>query len=195
MNGLAFAKPWWVNLCLLVPLIVYYCFRKNRLQLPLYQLALATLFGVAFGLVEAAVVVYLRTAVGLLDPATLGGKVIPSEPVQILALLPPPLLLLESFREAATITVLVCVAMLAAHRHKERLAILLWIFGTWDIFYYVFLWFALRWPSSLTSADVLFLIPVPWLSQIWFPLLVSHLTMLSILITRDRATTSNRFCT
>jgi len=28
--------------------------------------------------------------------------------------------------------------------------------------------------------DVLFLIPVPWVAQVWFPLLVSALTVLAI---------------
>ncbi|HZU42577.1 MAG TPA: hypothetical protein VE994_07900, partial [Terriglobales bacterium] len=34
---------------------------------------------------------------------------------------------------------------------------------------------------SLTDLDVLFLIPVPWLAQVWFPVLVSGLTALAVL--------------
>jgi hypothetical protein len=56
----------------------------------------------------------------------------------------------------------------------------LWLFAWWDLSYYAGLWATVRWPASLTDLDVLFLIPVPWVAQIWFPLLVSLLTLLAI---------------
>jgi hypothetical protein len=45
-----------------------------------------------------------------------------------------------------------------------------------------------RWPLSLKDPDVLFLIPVPWFSPVWFPLLVSGLAVAAVLLTRDAAT-------
>jgi hypothetical protein len=42
----------------------------------------------------------------------------------------------------------------------------------------------IRWPSSLTDSDVLFLIPIAWISPVWFPLLVSTLCIAAVLQSR-----------
>jgi hypothetical protein len=104
--------------------------------------------------------------------------------------LPPSLLRVEVFREAASMLMLLSVAILAQHKRRERFAIFLWIFALWDLGYYVALWATVRWPDSPTSADVLFFIPVPWTSQVWFPLLTSILTVAVILLTRPRGRTN-----
>ena len=58
-------------------------------------------------------------------------------------------------------------------------------FGIWDVFYYIWLWVFLRWPPSLLTWDVLFLIPVPWVGPVLAPLLVSvALVVGSLLILR-----------
>jgi hypothetical protein len=46
-------------------------------------------------------------------------------------------------------------------------------FGTWDLFYYVFLKVLVDWPASLFTWDILFLIPVPWVAPVLAPTLVS----------------------
>jgi hypothetical protein len=79
---------------------------------------------------------------------------------------------------------LVSVALLSGPRFRERGASFLWVFAIWDIAYYAGLWVTVRWPSSLKDLDVLFLIPVPWISQVWFPLLVSALTLLAVALAR-----------
>jgi len=80
---------------------------------------------------------------------------------------------------------LLSVALLAADSLRERCAVFLWAFAIWDIFYYAGLWATVRWPSSLLTPDVLFLIPVPWVAQVWFPLLVSALTMIAVVFARN----------
>jgi hypothetical protein len=75
---------------------------------------------------------------------------------------------------------LTMVALFAASTKRERRATFLWAFAFWDISYYVGLWATIRWPTSLVDLDVLFLIPVPWIAQVWFPLLVSLMTILVI---------------
>ena len=186
----AWAQPWWVNLLLAVPFLIYLLWRRRGLALTAAQLALATLFGAAFGFVEAAVVVYLRAALGLLpgykgtlaDVARMSASVYQqAESVE----LPQSLLTVELFREAATIVMLITVALLAAPRIRERWAIFLWAFAVWDMAYYAGLWATVRWPASLKDLDVLFLIPVPWLSQVWFPILVSLLTLLAVALARN----------
>lgn len=193
MDGfILFATPWWVNLLVVVPFLGLWLWRRKGLTISWRTLSVAAVFGVAFGLVEAAVVVYLRAAVGLLPGygGTLSEVARLSAPLYqqalMLAKLPASLLAVEFLREAATMVMLLAIAILSAKRLWERTALFLWTFAVWDIFYYVGLWATVRWPSSLTTPDVLFLIPVPWFSQVWFALLVSVLTLLAIIFSRSR---------
>ena len=185
------AHPWWVNLLLLVPLVAYFLFRREKPQLTSRELLTSAMFALSFGFVEGAVAIYLWVAVGFLsghagslaDVARLSAD-LHGQQSQTLNNLPPSLLRIEVFREAASMLILVSVAILAQHTRRERFAIFLWIFALWDMGYYVALWATVRWPDSLTIADVLFFIPVPWTSQVWFPLLISILTGAVILVTR-----------
>ena len=191
MNELTlFAQPWWVNFLIAIPFVSYYLWQKGGIVISKWTLVVSGLFGVAFGFVESSVVVYLRAAVGLLpgyggtlsEVARLSADIY--QQAQILTELPKSLLAVEFFREAATMIMLFSVALVAVKSLRERWAIFLWVFAIWDIFYYVGLWATVRWPSSLLTPDVLFLIPVPWFSQVWFPILISTLTMVSVIITR-----------
>src|SRR5580704_14207762 len=60
------AQPWWVNLLVVVPLTTYFAFRRKGPLLNWRRLTALAIFAGAFGFAEAAVVVYLRAAVGLL---------------------------------------------------------------------------------------------------------------------------------
>ena len=193
MRGLIlFAEPWWVNLFVLIPVATYLFLRKRGVVLTKNQLFIAAFFGIAFGFVETSVVIYLRAAVGLLpgyggilsDAANLSAPLY--QQAEILARLPKALLLIEFIREAATIAMLVAVALFVGRTRRERVAAFLWAFAFWDIFYYVGLWLTIRWPSSLLTQDVLFLIPVPWLAQVWFPILISGTTILAIATAKRR---------
>src|SRR3989338_105343 len=185
-----FAQPWWANLLIAIPFVAYYFWQKEGLVISKRTLIISGLFGIAFGFVEASVVVYLRAAVGLLpgysgtlsDVARLSADMY--QQAQFLSELPKSLLTIEFLREAATMIMLLSVALVAVKSLRERWAIFLWAFATWDIFYYVGLWVTVRWPSSLLTPDVLFLLPVPWFSQVWFPILISALTMVTVVITR-----------
>jgi len=190
-----FAQPWWVNLLILVPFLAYVAFRrKGRLKLSVQVLFFTAVFAVAFGLVEASIVIYLRSALGLL-PGFEGAlsDVIRSslsldafEQARILREMPQSLLMVETFRSAATIFMLFGVAFAVAKNLRERIAVFLWTFALWDIFYYVGLWAITRWPSSLLTPDVLFLIPVPWISQVWFPILISTLTAIVVAVSSKK---------
>jgi hypothetical protein len=121
------------------------------------------LFGVAMGYFEAALVVYLRE---LFYPE---GFALP------LKIIPRKLIIIELFREAATIVMLVSVAALMARKFWERFGYFILMFGIWDIFYYVFLKITLNWPASLVDWDILFLIPLPWIGPVIAPVLISIL--------------------
>jgi len=113
------------------------------------RLAAVTTFGIAFGFIEAAVVVYLRL------------HFYPEGFTFPLAEMPGPVILTEVAREAATIIMLACIGWIAGRRFLDRFAYFAFAFGVWDIFYYVFLKVILGWPESLLTWDVLFLIPSP----------------------------------
>jgi hypothetical protein len=119
------------------------------------------LYAVAMAYVEAAVVVYLRA---ISYPQ---GFAFPLSPM------PPDMAGIEIGREAATLVMLLGVAMLAGTRRRERVLAFFVSFGVWDLFYYVWLWVFLRWPPSLLTWDILFLIPVPWIAPVLAPVIVS----------------------
>jgi hypothetical protein len=134
------------------------------------------LFGIAFGFVECAVVVYLRE---LYYP---GGFNFP------LKLIGNNVAVTELLREAATMVMLITVALLASRKAIVRFAWFIYAFAFWDIFYYVFLYLLLGWPHSLLTWDILFLIPVTWTGPVIAPV-INSLTMILlavVIIRRDQ---------
>jgi hypothetical protein len=125
------------------------------------RLTWLTVYAVAMAFLEAAVVVYLRA---IYYPS---GFAFP------LVVLPAPMALTEIAREAATLAMILAVASLAAPDRWHAFLSFAWVFAIWDIFYYVWLWGLLRWPPSLLTPDILFLIPVPWVGPVLAPLIVS----------------------
>jgi len=186
------AHPWWVNLLVFVPLCAYCWFRRWKHEITSRTLLTSAVFALSFGFVEGAAAIYLGAAAGLVpgiagtlsDVARLSAEL--QQQTQQLPYLPPSLHTLEIFREAATMLMLLSVAVIAEHRRGECFAVFLWIFALWDIGYYAALWATVRWPSSPTSSDVLFFIPVPWTSQVWFPILISAATAAVVLLTRNQ---------
>ncbi len=121
-------------------------------------------FGAAMGYLEAVVVVYLRKILSI------GGVVDLTK--LVMSQVPPDLLRIEISREVSTIIMLVAIAVLVEKNRWLRLSAFLWVFAMWDIFYYAALKILIDWPKSLTTLDCLFLIPIPLIAPIWFPLLV-----------------------
>src|SRR5258708_207550 len=199
MKELVLPHPWWVILAALVPALTYYFLRKWKLTLGNRELLISALFGFAFAFVEASIVIYLRAITGLVlgrgseEVVMLSSSLY--QDARLLNNFPIGLLKIEVLREAATIVMLGCVAWLTVRGIKERLAVFLWVFATWDACYYLFLWITVGWPSSLTTADVLFLIPSPWLSQVWFPILVSSATLLVVIFGRANPNPRNDILT
>lgn len=131
------------------------------------------LFAIAMGLLEAAVVIYLR------EMAFPHGFDFPLKPVG------HGLALVEVSREAATIFMLIAVGYLAGHNANTRFGWFLYTFAIWDIFYYVFLKVFMDWPESAMTWDVLFLIPAMWVGPVWAPVLLS-LVMIAFTIIINR---------
>lgn len=138
------------------------------------------LFGISFGYVEASVVVYLRAVYDpirqKLHPDQPGGELFPLITVDQLRNAAPEqswLLGVEVVREASTIVMLASVALAAAGTRSSWLPSFAIAFGTWDLFFYVFLKALLHWPASIMTWDILFLIPVPWVAPVLAPSIVS----------------------
>jgi len=129
------------------------------------KIILVSLFAVAMGFLESAVVVYLRE---IYYPEGF------SFPLKIME---GPVLYTELFRELATLAMLVTVAMLVAQRWVIRFAWFLYLFAIWDLCYYLFLWLLIDWPESLLTWDILFLIPITWVGPVLAPM-INSVTMI-----------------
>jgi hypothetical protein len=129
--------------------------------------SVVVLYAIAMAWVEAAVVFYLRSMMGRLEPYQ-----------------PDPLPVIGGFasvelpREFATLAMLFAVGWLAGRTWPGRIGYMAIAFGVWDIFYYVFLKIICGWPHSLLDWDILFLLPLPWWGPVLAPVLISLLMIL-----------------
>jgi len=103
--------------------------------------SIAVQLAVAFGYIEAAVVVYLRQ---IFHP---NGFIFPL-PAFLLSDGSRNMLLVEVGREAATLVLILSVSLLAGTNAPQRAACFMIIFAVWDIFFYVWLKILLGWPAS-----------------------------------------------
>jgi len=139
---------------------------SESLQTTLKRLCIAVVFSIAFGYIEAAVVVYLREIFhpdGFTFPMTVFG----------IDAISKRILFTEIGREASTIILILTGAWLFGCNRHQRFAYFMVIFAVWDIFYYVWLKVLLDWPDSIMDWDILFLIPCTWASPVLYPVLIS----------------------
>lgn len=137
------------------------------------KLALLAIFGVAMAHFEGVVVVYLRKALGMHDSES--NK-------ESLEKIPRRFMKIEMTREVATIIMLIVIAYISGVTLLEKGIFFLWTFAFWDLFYYGSLYILIRWPPSLMTIDVLFLIPKPWIAPVWVPVTISSLTIIIIAV-------------
>jgi hypothetical protein len=127
------------------------------------------LYASAMALLEAVVVVYLRE---LYYP----------EHVQVLfpiRIFSNKDFIVELCREIATIVMILSVAVLLEKKKIIRVfACFVFIFGLWDIFYYIWLKIFINWPLDFFEWDILFLIPWTWFGPWICPVLISLLFIL-----------------
>jgi hypothetical protein len=149
------------------------------------------LFAVAFAFVESAVVEYLRA---LYYPIDHGGFRFPLLTVTQLESMGAEhlrRLTIELGRELSTLVMLAATAAAAGSNRREAWAHFIIAFGIWDFFYYLWLKIFIGWPQGIMTWDLLFLLPVPWVSPVLAPVLVS-VTMICcgfvVLALEDRGT-------
>ncbi len=135
--------------------------RPNSFKTLKHTLSWLYVWGIAFGYIEAAIVIYLRKIYypdGFRFPIVLAD-------IDIAAV--------EMLRELMTLILILAVAELTFRTFLKKFAACMIIFGIWDIFYYLFLKIYLDWPESFFTWDILFLIPLPWVGPVLAPVLVS----------------------
>lgn len=145
-----------------------------------------TVFAIAFGFVEASVVVYLRHLLGASQPEIPANEILflvpgiaflePQTAVKVIT--DSAILNVEMIREGATLIMLASVAVIAGNKLKERLTYFFLAFGVWDVFYYIFLRLTIGWPKSFSDLDIFFLLPFPWVGPVFVPVLISIVLVL-----------------
>ena len=143
----------------------------NTYSFPWRSLIWVTIFTIAMGFLESAVVVYMRA---LLYPHGFNFPMVP---------IPQNLVVTEILREAATLIMLIGIGVLAGKNKISRFAWFIYAFAIWDIFYYVFLKMLINWPESFMTWDILFMIPTVWIGPVIAPVIISlNMIFLGVII-------------
>jgi hypothetical protein len=129
--------------------------------------AIVTAFAIAMALVEAASVFYIRALVDRIEPYQ-------AEPLPMYGALGT----VELWREAATLVMIGTLGLLAGRTWRRRAGYAALAFGTWDIFYYLFLRLMSGWPRTLLDWDILFLLPLPWWGPVLAPVSIALVMIL-----------------
>jgi hypothetical protein len=138
-------------------------YTKNTLKKFIYL----TIFSIAMGYLESAVVVYLRM-IFYPEGFTFPLKAIDQHTAVV-----------EILREAATLIMLAGAGIITGRTRTEKFGFFLFCFAVWDIFYYVFLKLLIGWPDTLMTWDILFLIPVTWVGPV-IATVINSLTMIGL---------------
>ena len=129
-----------------------------------HKLIWLSLFAIAMALLESAIVIHLRQ---IYYP----DNILSIFPIRLLSLRD---LLIELSRETATVVMMFAVAVLVEKKKIIRVfACFVFLFGLWDIFYYIWLKVFINWPLSWAEWDVLFLIPWIWIGPWICPALIA----------------------
>lgn len=124
--------------------------------------AVVVAFAIAMAWVEAACVLYIRTLVDRIEPYQ-------ANPLPLNGTLGN----VELWREASTLVMIATVGLLAGRTWRRRAGYAALAFGTWDVFYYVFLRVISGWPKTFLDWDILFLLPLPWWGPVLAPISIA----------------------
>ena len=146
--------------------------------------AIVIAFAIAMAWVEAASVFYIRALVDRIEPYQINPLPINDT-----------LGYVELWREAATLVMIATLGMLAGRTWHRRAGYAAIAFGTWDIFYYVFLRVMSGWPRTLLDWDILFLLPLPWWGPVLAPVSIALVMILwgTLATQSDDAATTARW--
>ncbi len=127
------------------------------------------ILGIAFGVIEGSVAIYLRPILSS-GKADFAIRVIQPE---ILTDIQRTVIKTEIDREIATIVLIAAAAAVSAASIMHWFSYFVFTFAVWDIFYYIWMSFRIGWPKSLFDWDILFLIPRMWFAPVIVPVIIS----------------------
>jgi len=79
----------------------------------------------------------------------------------------------EQTRQISTLVLMIAISLIAGVSMRQRLGFFLWSYAIWELFHYLSLYFLIKWPRSLDTWDVLFLVPRPWVAPVYVPVIIS----------------------
>ncbi|MGI5819587.1 MAG: hypothetical protein ACOX9R_16000 [Armatimonadota bacterium] len=129
-----------------------------------YLLSLAALC-IAVGYVDAVATFYVR---GMLQVAQEGGGFAQA----VTEAMPPRIVALEQTRQAATVLVLVAVAIVAGRNLQQQFGTAFYALGGWIVFRYAAIRTITDWPGTLTDVDTVLYLPHAVYAPVWMPLVV-----------------------
>lgn len=145
------------------------------------KLFLLFILAAAFGIIEGSVAIYLRPVfnqadfnfeIKILQPEKMNGT-------------QKKILATEVWREFFTLILIGAAAAIAADSIIRWAGYYVFIFSIWDLFYYLWIFMRVNWPTSLFSWDILFLIPKMWLAPVIVPILISTVGLvISLMVIR-----------
>ncbi len=99
----------------------------------------------------------------------------------------------EQTRQISMLVLMLGISFITGVSIRQRLGFFLWSFAVGLLFRYLSLYLLIKWPGSLDTWDVLFLIPSPWVTPVYVPVIVSlAMIMCAIFLVREEGKASAR---
>lgn len=135
------------------------------------MLILIGLFAFTFGYNEAAISYYLKVQ----EKNSEGQST-------FLSATPEKTLKIEKLRELASLFIMIFVGMLTRGNAFRKFASFVYMFGIWDITYYVTLKRITGFPYSLFEWSILYLFPFPWMAPVIAPFIISIIGIIGAIL-------------
>jgi len=143
-----------------------------------YLTSLAALC-IGLGYLDAVASFYMR---GTLEVAQEGGDFARA----VVEAMPARTVALEQTRQAATVLLLITVAVIAGRNPRQQWGTFLCALGSWLVLRYAAIRTITDWPESLSSTDALMLGPHPIYAPVWL-VLIAGMALAALGVTLIRA--------
>ncbi len=129
-----------------------------------YLIAIAALC-IAIGYVDAVATFYVR---GMLQVSQEGGNFAQA----VTEAMPPRIVALEQTRQAATVLVLVAMAIVAGRNLQQQFGTVFYALGGWLVLRYAAIRTITDWPAALTDIDTVLYLPHAVYAPVWMPIVI-----------------------
>jgi hypothetical protein len=129
-----------------------------------YLIAIAALC-IAIGYVDAVATFYVR---GMLEVSQEGGNFAQA----VTEAMPPRIVALEQTRQAATVLVLVAMAIVAGRNLQQQFGTAFYALGGWIVLRYAAIRTITDWPAGLADIDTVLYLPHAVYAPVWMPIVI-----------------------